>query len=280
VIGYCTYAIYTGQVLGKFRAYSRIENPWSFWAAVLIHSWCGHGVPSGGGFMARLTITLVGRAASRWGVLLAAAIIGSSTAVWAGTGEPDEQLWTELDVSGPLGKDYILTGVAQLRLSETLENPAYTAGGVDLDRKTGEWTLGVGYRHQVTGNRQGEDVNITQVLRLNATWKHRFGRNTIAVRTRVENTLTASGNPWRVRLRPEYRWATPDWGRVSYLFANDEVYYRFSNDEFFRNRFQAGMNLVLGKRTELLVYYQRQDTNGQTPGAINALGLKMEVALD
>ena len=229
----------------------------------------------------RLAADLRVTSVSRWAILLAAVTVGIATGVSAGTGEPDDQLWTELDVSGPLGADYVITGVAQLRLSESLENPAYTAGGVDLDHKTGEWTLGTrSHRHQVTGNRQGEDVNITQVLRLNATWKHRFGRNTIAVRTRVENTLTASGNPWRVRLRPEYRWATPDWGLVSYLFANDEVYYRFADNELFRNRFQAGMNLVLGKRTELLVYYQRQDTEDQTPGANNALGLKMEIALD
>jgi len=219
-------------------------------------------------------------AASRWAVLLAAAALGTSTGVWAGTGVPDEQLWTELDVSGPLGTDNTITGVAQLRLSESLANPTFTALGVDLDHKSGEWTLGIGYRHQVTGDRQGEDINITQVLRANATWKHRFGRSTIAVRTRVENTLTASGNPWRVRVRPEYRWATPDWGSVSYLFVNNEVYYQFSNDEFFRNRFQAGANLVLGERTELVVYYQRQDSKQQTPGAINALGLTMKVSLE
>jgi hypothetical protein len=173
---------------------------------------------------------------------------------------PDDQLWTELDVSGPLGTDTTITGVTQLRLSESLANPIFTAAGLDLDHKSGEWTLGIGYRHQVTGNRQGEDTNITQVLRLNTTWRHRFGRNTLAVRTRVENLLTASGNPWRVRVRPEYRWATPDWGMVSYLYTNDEVFYDFSKDEFYRNRFQAGMNLAFGKRTALLVYYQRRVT--------------------
>ncbi len=185
-----------------------------------------------------------------------------------------------MDVSTGLWNSYTLTGVAQLRLSDSLSNPTFTAGGLDLDRKTGDWTLGIGYRHQVTGNRQGEDVNITQVLRLNATWQFRSGRNTFAIRTRVENTLTASGNPWRVRLRPEYRWSPYDWGMVSYLYANDEVFYRFSDDEFFRNRFQSGMNLAFGKRTALKVYYQRQDTNGQTPGAINALGLTMDISLD
>ena len=36
LVGYGTYAIYTGQVQGKFRSYSRSEHPWSFWIAVLI----------------------------------------------------------------------------------------------------------------------------------------------------------------------------------------------------------------------------------------------------
>jgi hypothetical protein len=36
LVGYCAYAIYTGEVQGKFRLYSRSENPWAFWAAVLI----------------------------------------------------------------------------------------------------------------------------------------------------------------------------------------------------------------------------------------------------
>lgn len=36
LVGYCTYAMYTGQVQGKFRSYSRSENPWAFWTTVLI----------------------------------------------------------------------------------------------------------------------------------------------------------------------------------------------------------------------------------------------------
>jgi len=36
MVGYCAYAIYRGEILGKFRVYSRSEHPWSFWAAVLI----------------------------------------------------------------------------------------------------------------------------------------------------------------------------------------------------------------------------------------------------
>jgi hypothetical protein len=36
LIGYCAYAIYTGRVRGTVRTYSRDENPWIFWTAILI----------------------------------------------------------------------------------------------------------------------------------------------------------------------------------------------------------------------------------------------------
>jgi hypothetical protein len=36
LLGYGIYAIYTGEVLGKFRSYSRSESPASFWTTVLI----------------------------------------------------------------------------------------------------------------------------------------------------------------------------------------------------------------------------------------------------
>lgn len=198
----------------------------------------------------------------------------------AATGEPDEQLWTELDVVAPLASNTTITGISQLRLSETLSNPILTAFGADVNHKYDEWTVSVGYRHQVTGNREGEDINVTQVGLVMGTWARRFGRSTIAVRTRVENTITASSNPWRARLRVEYRWATEGWGLVSYLYSSDEVFYRFSDEQFWRNRFQAGCNLAFTKRTNLKLYYQRQDSRDQTPGAINALGVLAVVAFE
>lgn len=82
---------------------------------------------------------------------------------WAGTGEPDDQLCTELDVVAPLASDITITGLGQFRLRETLSNPTLTALGADVNYKKGEWTLSLGYRHQVTGNRQGEDINVTQL---------------------------------------------------------------------------------------------------------------------
>jgi hypothetical protein len=212
-------------------------------------------------------------------VMIVVALLAAPAVGWAGTGEPDNQLWTELDVVAPLASNTTITGLGQVRLSESLSNPTLTALGADVNHKSGEWTVSLGYRHQVTGNRQGEDVNITQLALLMGTWARSFGRSTIAVRTRVENTITASSNPWRARLRLEYRWATEDWGLVSYLYSSDEVFYRFDKDEFWRNRFQAGCNLVFNKHTDLKLYYQRQDSRHQTPGAINALGVLAVVSV-
>jgi hypothetical protein len=213
-------------------------------------------------------------------VVIAMALLSVPAVSRAGTGEPDDQLWTELDVTAPLASNTTITGVGQLRLSETLENPIFTALGADVNYKYGDWTVSLGYRHQVTGNHEGEDVNVTQLALLMGTWARRFGRSTIAVRTRVENTISASSNPWRARLRLEYRWATDGWGPMSYLYSSDEVFYRFDKDEFWRNRFQAGCNLTLGKHTGVKVYYQRQDSRHQTPAAINALGVLAEITFE
>jgi hypothetical protein len=212
--------------------------------------------------------------------MAAMALLAVPAASRAWTGEPDDQLWTELDVTAPLASNTTITGIGQLRLSETLSNPILTTLGADVNYKYGEWTFSVGYRHQVTGNHEGEDINVTQIALAMGTWARRFGRSTIAVRTRVENTITASSNPWRARLRLEYRWATEGWGLMSYLYSSDEVFYRFDKDEFWRNRFQAGCNLTFGKRTAVKVYYQRQDSLHQTPAAINALGVLAEVSFE
>ena len=71
----------------------------------------------------------------------------------------------------PLGEKTSITGIAQLRLSEDLPNPTYTAGGLELNYKAGNWTLSAGYRHQVTGDRgEEEHPNITQIALLMATY--------------------------------------------------------------------------------------------------------------
>jgi hypothetical protein len=204
---------------------------------------------------------------------------------WAGTGVPDTQLWTELDVTGPLATNTTITGIGQLRLSESLSNPTLTTLGADLNYKAGVWTLSAGYRHELTPERpeeniEGRNVKVTQVALLMAKYAKRFGRSTLAFRFRFDDTINATSNPYRVRFRAEYRWATAGVPWMSYLFASDEVFYGLQDQGWYRNRFRTGANLILSKRTTLDVFYQRQDSNNSTPGAINALGLTAAVNFD
>jgi len=203
----------------------------------------------------------------------------------AGTGVPDTQLWTEVDVTGPLATNTTITGVARLRLSESEPNPTLLSPGVDLNYKAGEWTVSAGYRYNATAQREpetieGRSIKISQVALLMGRRAWRFGRNTLAIRLRLDDTINASSNPYRARIRLEYRWATEGLRWVSYLFANDEGFYEFQDQKWFRNRFRAGANLRLSKRTALEVFYQRQDSNNSTPGAINALGLTADVTFE
>jgi hypothetical protein len=212
---------------------------------------------------------------------LALAFLAPITAS-AGTGAPDTQLWTELDVTGPLATDTTITGIARMRFSESLPNPTLASPGVDLNYKAGVWTLSAGYRYDATAQREpetigGKSVKISQVALLMGSRSWRFGRSTLALRLRLDDTISASSNPYRARVRLEYRWATEGLRWVQYLFTNDEVFYEFQDQKWFRNRFRAGANLALTERTDLQVFYQRQDSNNSTPGAINALGLTLDV---
>src|SRR5579864_4602439 len=95
-------------------------------------------------------------------VMTVTTLLAAPAMSWAGTGEPDDQLWTELGVVALLASSTTITGIGQLRLSETLSNQIFTALGADVHCKYGEWTVSVGYRHQVNGNREGEGINVTQ----------------------------------------------------------------------------------------------------------------------
>jgi len=213
------------------------------------------------------------------------ATLGVAPGSWAVTGVPDAQLCTELDVTGPLTTNTTITGIGQLRLSESLSNPTLTALGAELNYKLGTWTLSAGYRHEVTPERPAEDiegreVKVTQVALLMAKYAKRFGRSTLAFRFRFDDTINATSNPYRLRIRAEYRWATEEIAWMSYIFASDEVFYGLQDQGWYRNRFRIGANLILTKRTRLDVFYQRQDSNNSTPGAINALGLTAAVNFD
>ena len=157
------------------------------------------------------------RPCAKWGSMkgrsrdtrrMAVAACAAPLAAWAGTGEPDTQLWTEADVTGPLATNTTITGVARVRLSESEPNPTLLSPGVDLNYRAGKWTVSAGYRYNATAEREPETIGgksskISQVALLMGRRAWRFGRNTLAVRLRLDDTLNASSNRYRARVRLE-----------------------------------------------------------------------------
>ena len=68
--------------------------------------------------------------------------------------------------------------------------------------------------------RSGADPQV-----LGRIWEHYRDRLRRVVRLRLDDTLNASSNPYRARVRLEYRWATEGLRWVSSLFTDDEVFY-------------------------------------------------------
>ncbi len=203
----------------------------------------------------------------------------------AGSSDTDGQLWTELDVTAPVAANTTITGIARLRFSETLANPVLASPGADLNYDIGPWTLSAGYRYDATAQREpetigGKTVTIKQDALLMGKRSWRFGRSTLQLRLRLDDTLSASSNPYRARVRVEYRWATEGLRRVGYLFTNDEVFYEFQDQKWFRNRLKAGLNLTLTPRTDLQLYYLHQYSDNSTPATINGLGLTCAVTFE
>ncbi len=199
--------------------------------------------------------------------------------------DTDTQLWTELDVTAPLASHTTITGIARLRFSETLANPVLASPGADVNYQLGRWTLSAGYRYDATAQREpetvgGKSVKISQTALLTGKRSWRFGRNTLGLRLRLDDTLNASSNPYRARVRVEYRWATEGLRWVSYLFTNDEAFYEFQDQQWFRNRFKAGLNLTLTPRTDLQIYYLHQHSDNSTPATIDGLGLTCDVTFE
>jgi hypothetical protein len=210
---------------------------------------------------------------------LAVAELVSPNLLYAGTGVPDFQQWTELDALIGLNRRMNMTVLGQARFSQTLANPVFTGSGLELSYRYDAWTFAIGYRHQITGYHTDEP-QVTQIALLMGTYAHEMGRSTLAIRLRVENTISAFSNPWRIRLRGEYRWATPGLTPIAYLFANDEIYYRFQDDVLYRNRFQTGVDLGLTRRSSMRLYFERQDDKFNAPGALNVVGVLATIAFE
>ena len=72
-----------------------------------------------------------------------------------------------------------LSGILIGRAGESVPNPTLTAFRLQLDRKVGHWTFGLGYRHQAVRHSTG-GPDISQLAIAVATFGEEFGRSAIS----------------------------------------------------------------------------------------------------
>ena len=206
------------------------------------------------------------------------AVIASSPADCAGL-KTDAQLWQEVDLVAPLGPNVTATMLGVMREGDSLPNPALAAGGATFDFRAGAWTftggdLWAAARSPVSGT--GTDVDLP-LAALSYSWS--WAGISISERNRFEQLIGLPGDPWRYRNRLAFEMGVEGFGRVSGVFASDEVFYDLQKDRWSRNRAQIGFEIPLAHSAALQLYYMRQDDSNARLSALNIAGTTLKVNL-
>jgi hypothetical protein len=208
-------------------------------------------------------------------------ILAGSAAVAQAVRGADDQLWSELDLTGRVSDRLELTATLVDRQGDGLPNPTLWGGGVTADfRLAPHWSIGAGddevqVRIPPSGFRLSANLPLAYVT--GDWWVAGYH---LSDRNRVEDIVGAPGNPWRSRHRVMVERPLPRALPFRSVFISDEVFYDFSRRRLSRNRAQIGMTLATGGPTALQVYVMRQDDNEARPGVLNSLGLSVKVALN
>jgi hypothetical protein len=210
--------------------------------------------------------------------LLAAAVLApASSGAHAAAPIVDNQLWSELDATYPIGTDWSATAIATTRLGIDLPNPTLTAAGLQIDDRSGSWTAtATGYYVSVRNAQSGARTAIWLPAAA-LTYGFGFGLVGFSDRNRIEQLEGIPGAPTRYRNRASINWTLPGEHAWTDVFVTDEVFYDFSRDRWTRNRAQAGLDIKLAPSTRLQTFYMRQNNTYGTPARLNVLGLTLQL---
>lgn len=193
--------------------------------------------------------------------------------------QTDAQLWSEVDVTVPLTSGVSVTGLGLIRVGDRLPNPTVAAigGTVDLAVAPG-WTLSAGdFWVRARSAASGRALDL-QLPLLAVTYARKIHGFVISDRNRVEDILGAPGVSWRYR-NPIGISYPVTFGPIRSVFVNDEVFFDFDRNRISRNRAQFGVALKPVGRSQVQLYYLRQDDASTRPGHLNVAGLALIVSL-
>jgi len=189
------------------------------------------------------------------------------------------QAWGEADLSANIAPGWRVTALSVIRAGDGLPNPTLWGGGAIVDRQFGDLTISAGdlevvVRSPVSGGRL--DVNVP-LAAFSYEWK--IAGFLVSDRNRFEDLVGVPSNPWRYRNRLSAEHPVTGLGRVSSIFASEEVFYDFKTRQWERSRAQVGVGVAAAPNADVRVYYLRQDERSSLPRAINGLGVTLALEL-
>jgi hypothetical protein len=211
----------------------------------------------------------------RW-LRAVAVLIGSSSAAFAAPPAVDSQLWSELDATYPIATNWSATAIFTTRVGNDLPNPTLTAGGLQIDYRSGSWTAtGTTYYVSIRNAESGARTAIWLPAAA-LTYETTIGPITLSDRNRLEQLEGLPRAPTRYRNRASADWHVPGGYAFADIFVADEAFYDFSRAAWTRNRAQAGVQFRPAPNTRLQTFYMRQNNSYGAPSRLNVLGLTLQ----
>jgi hypothetical protein len=191
----------------------------------------------------------------------------------------DRQAWAEVDLSVPLAPALSSTLIALVRAGTDLPDPTVAGGGLTADLALGAWTLGLG-AYDVSVRHAGDGARGSiRIPFANATVATDVLGLRLANRVRVLELANLPGGPVFYADRLTADVVLTGSAVPGHVFVSDEVFYDLAQDRWYRNRAQIGVGLPAYARSELQLYYLRQNDHLGEPQVLNVLGLTWKIRL-
>ncbi len=206
----------------------------------------------------------------------------------AGAQTTSNQFWPELDAFCSFNTRLRLKVVASR--STDGQNPESIAVGTTLnmfarrlvrprlvtpnETKAHLLTFGIGYLFLGGANQASENrIQLEVQAQAPLPWRLQAG-----IRNRFEiRFIQGSGESWRYRFCPSVQRTFKIRGFSSSPYAQVEFYYNSAPGSWNKTTYQGGVDVPLGKRFDVQVYFERDDNRTSTPRYVNAVGVTSSI---
>lgn len=207
--------------------------------------------------------------------------------------ESDFQVWNETTVTIPLIKskdakgkeieklDLFFNGV--LRLGNNVQNAADRRIGFGFNYKINKYlTFTPAYLYVAAQPAKNGRTDYETRLRFSLTAEKKFTNFALRDRNMIEHRIrNARSDSTRYRNRFQFLYPIKKEGKELFTpFVYDEVYYDFTEKEFTRNDFSAGITKKFNKTFSADFFYLFRNTKATTLKYVNAVGVNLKFKID